>query len=387
MFSRIDELFESLIDDEVIEWDEESESYAISENIDAAMMQLDEASVVTFNKKTYPKFGWAVVLAGGPGSGKGYTVKHQIAIDAKIFDVDALKSLYVKTAKTDKPSLIRSRDSKKGKYDFKNPDDVSDLHNTVDQRGYLKKAENAFYADSEAHKESGRIPNVIYDITGSRAEKLKNIGKMLQDMGYKTSLVWVVTNREVAMLRNLSRARTVSQAILHDVHNKIKANVFPFLQSADAKYYDEAWIVFSSTDSLKSLSKEEAKELADNAVVRLEKNGSSFDIPQPLADRIMRVLGADETNPENPEVYKDMEDVKKALEPYATTVTKTGVGFSGKTKTVTTYTDKNKKYDDISFLRDSAVHESAAGSFVNSSYSRIASVYGLMRRSSRRNGQ
>lgn len=37
---------------------------------------LDEA-LITFGGKAYPKFGQVVILAGGAGSGKGFTVRHR----------------------------------------------------------------------------------------------------------------------------------------------------------------------------------------------------------------------------------------------------------------------------------------------------------------------
>lgn len=237
-------------------------------------------------------------------AGKGYVISHKVAIDAKIIDVDELKVLYTKAAKKGK-AIKDDRE-----YNFKNPDDVGALHDIVDKKAYKEKMEDNFFAGHT----NGNRPNIIYDITGSKADKLKNLGKMLKDMGYQVSLVWVLTNRQVAMMRNMCRARVVPAKIFHDTHNKVNKNVFPFLQSADAKYYDEAWVVFNSPDSLKELTPEEKKEFDKFSVVKFAKKGDSFIIPEDVMDRVMKTLGPDETDIENGEVYLSQKDAMDMLD-------------------------------------------------------------------------
>ena len=272
------------------------------------MIEVEEAKTVTFDNNTYPKQGWAVIMAGGPGSGKGYVRKNKIAIDAKVIDVDELKVLYTKAAernsKTGKGVIKDDR-----KYNFKNPEDVGDLHNIVDQKKYKENMEDIFF---KGHK-NGNRPNIIYDITGSKADKLKNLGKMLKGMGYKVSLVWVLTNRQVALMRNMCRARVVPQNIFHDVTNKVNKNVFPFLQSSDAKYYDEAWVVFNSNTSLKELDNDEKKEFDKMSVVKFRKSGSSFEIPEDVMTRVMKTLGPEETDVDSPSVYKSYTDIESDI--------------------------------------------------------------------------
>lgn len=298
----VEDLFESLRED--IPFDElETTNESFFE-----MEPIDEAKTVTFGNNTYPKANWAVILAGGSGSGKGYVISHKIAIDAKIIDVDQLKKLYTIAAKKGK-TIKDDRD-----YDFKNPEDVGALHDIVDKKAYKEKIEDMFYASHV----NGNRPNIIYDITGSKADKLKNLGKMLKDMGYQVSLVWVLTNRQVAMMRNLCRARVVPAEIFHETHNKVNQNVFPFLQSTDAKYYDEAWVVFNSSDSLKELSAEEKKDFDKESVVKFAKKGSSFVIPDGVWERVMRTLGPQETD--NGGVYVDYEKAQSELDKLATVV-------------------------------------------------------------------
>lgn len=77
---------------------------------------LDEGTVVTFDGQTFPKYGWAIVLAGGPGSGKGFS-KNAICIDAKSFDVDELKKRFVMASKRPNTSIYNK--SPKHDWDLK----------------------------------------------------------------------------------------------------------------------------------------------------------------------------------------------------------------------------------------------------------------------------
>ena len=52
---------------------------------------LTEDKVVKFNGEMFPKFGWAVILMGGGGSGKGSAYKKLIPIEGKYMNIDDLK--------------------------------------------------------------------------------------------------------------------------------------------------------------------------------------------------------------------------------------------------------------------------------------------------------
>ena len=296
----IEESFEELRENYGLDiW--EDYNYDIDDG--AFIGNIDEAKTVTFAGKTFPRFGWSVVMAGGSGSGKGYIRKNKIAIDAKVMDVDRLKELYVMAAKAGKFDDDRV-------YNFKNPDDVQALHQIVKKKGFKNSQEDAFYAAID----SDRKPNIIYDITGDDPKKLASIGKKLKDMGYMTSIVWVVTNREEAYIRNMKRDRVVPEKIFHSTHNDVAKAVEPFLKSADARYYDEAWLAFGSGDSAKELTPEQKKELDKMGVVKLEKSGSSFVIPKDVEMKVHQILGPMETNPDNPENYVSYDEFQKEFD-------------------------------------------------------------------------
>ena len=262
---------------------------------------IDEASVVTFGGKTFPKNGWCVILAGGPGSGKGYQQDNSIMIDAKVFDVDKLKSLYVKAAKAGKIN-------DKKDYDFRKQEDVSALHKIVDGKKYDKNIKHNFFANNE------KLPNVIFDITGKNVAKLKQRCEKVKKIGYKTSLVWVVSNRDVALVQNLKRPRVVPQDIFHKIHNAILANLPDFIKNEAANYFDECWILFGSTKKLpKNMTPEEEKELHDNKAFKLAKKGDGFEISDELSNRLYDILGEMEENPDEPVKYKNYFTLKHEL--------------------------------------------------------------------------
>lgn len=262
---------------------------------------INEAKAVTFGKRAFPRDGWAIILSGGAGSGKGYTIKNQILIDAKVHDVDKLKELY---------SALNKRKGRK-KFDFGNPDDVSELHALVSAKGWKKATWRNFFNDG------GRgLKNVIFDTTGKNIHSMENITTMCKELGYKVALVWVVTNREVAMMRNLTRKRVVKQEIFHEIHNQVKKAVFPFLKSRIGSTVDEAWIIKSGEDRVKEVKREKGKRDASK-VIKLKKVGSKFDIPKDLEDDIMAWLGDDEDmSPNTPNKYEDFDNVKNVLNKY-----------------------------------------------------------------------
>ncbi len=262
---------------------------------------IDEASVVTFGGKTFPNNGWCVILAGGPGSGKGYQQDNSIMIDAKVFDVDKLKSLYVKAAKAGKIN-------DKKDYDFSKPEDVSALHKIVDDKKYDKNIKHNFFANNE------KLPNVIFDITGKNVAKIKQRCEKVKKIGYKTSLVWVVTNRDVALVQNLKRPRVVPQNVFHKIHNAILDNLPDFIKTDAAKYFDECWILFGTTKKLpKNMTPEEAKELHDNRAFKLTKKGDGFEMSEELSKRLYDILGEMEENPDEPVKYKNYFTLKQEL--------------------------------------------------------------------------
>jgi len=267
--------------------------------------QINEANVVTFDKKSFPKDGWAVIMAGGAGSGKGFAISKLVLIDAKIIDVDHMKKMY--------------NNMQGKKYDLRNPDHVALLHMEIEAKGWKDKTIDMFF---NAQK---RLNNIIFDITGKSLTSLQNYSGMARALGYKVSFVWVVTNREVALIRNLMRDRVVPQQHFHQIHNQVKDTVFSFLKDQwFSRHIDEAWVVFSGPAVAEIEDKANATvrdDVLKNRAFKLLKKGNKFTMmslykgkPTDLTAKIIDWLGPDEPDYENPAIYKDFDQIEKELD-------------------------------------------------------------------------
>ena len=73
----------------------------------------------------------------------------------------------------------------------------------------------------------GRIGLVI-DGTGRRYEKIIKMSKMLQELGYDTSMILVNTSLEVALERNAARSRKVTSDIAASIWKEVQDNIGKF---------------------------------------------------------------------------------------------------------------------------------------------------------------
>lgn len=267
---------------------------------------INEDKMISFNGEISPKYGWCVIMGGGSGSGKGNVIKNVLGIKAKIFDVDAIKELYAKVVKDDRYEL--SRRAQKKDFDFKNPEDVSYLHMATKKYG---KEQRQYFTRGRSD-DATRLPNIIFDITAKEREDFDNIVDLIGDMGYKICFVWVVTNREEAMVRNLMRDRVVSDEIFHKIHNQVNDFLPRFLTSEGGKYFDEAWVVFNSNITPGGTASE-LKYQNDNKAIRLKKKGSAFVFDTETVARLIATLGPNEATPENPTTYYTQKQAKNKL--------------------------------------------------------------------------
>jgi dephospho-CoA kinase len=258
---------------------------------------LNEDRMIKFNGQLSPKFGWCVIMSGGAGSGKGYVQKQIMDFDAKVLDVDELKKLYVKAIKSDKTTLGRNKDITKRDYNFKNPEDVEKLHYATKKYG---EEERELVFSGVTATDLRRLTNITFDITGKKPIETIDICERMKSLGYKICYVWVLTNRQEAMVRNLMRDRVVPDNIFHDIHNAVNDAVPKFLQSSDANLIDEAWLVFSSLGHAGGDS-DELKKLAATRAIKLDKTSSGFKISNKLMHRIISTLG-------DPEVMTSYSD-------------------------------------------------------------------------------
>ena len=223
---------------------------------------LNEA-LITFHGKAYPKFGQVVILAGGAGSGKGFALEKAIGIEGKVMDVDALKSMALKSASKRPNSKVNRLIAKAtrnqvdlGDLDLSNPDDVSFLHVlfTAPEINFIKKHQSYFVKSAQqAHPE--RLPNLIMDVTLKSISKISNISRMVTDLGYEKEnihIVWVLNDVDIASKQNRERNRVVPEDILFDTHEGAAITLFKILDMGKqlTQYMDgDIWILFNNREN------------------------------------------------------------------------------------------------------------------------------------------
>lgn len=210
-------------------------SQFVLENSDTFCILEDSFNSMLFEKlltfgKGRPKYDNAIIMMGGAASGKGFILQNLIGIDGKVFDVDTLKTLAMKSTII-RDKILTNYNKDISKLDLKNPDDVMFLHSVIDELGLHDKKLNAQLSSTIGAKNK---PNLIFDVTMTSLTKLEKLSYYLNQLGYAKEnihLVWVVNDIETAIEQNMSRGRSVPIDILKSTHSGVANNVKNILNS------------------------------------------------------------------------------------------------------------------------------------------------------------
>jgi len=165
---------------------------------------------------------------GGPGCGKTFVTNHLLNIpDWKLISVDNYR---------------RNIANKLG-YDLTNPEDtekIMDLvYHTNDPRNNVVKFLKELLKNKRPSKNN---PNIVFDAGGSQVEIIKTVLDMAKDAGYKTTLVYIKTNLELALKRNSERDLVIPDKTVVDYYNKCESS-FDYM----SRYYDNVWVVYNNS--------------------------------------------------------------------------------------------------------------------------------------------
>ena len=200
------------------------------------------------------KYGQIVFLAGGAGSGKGFAVQHFMqGSEFKIRDVDELKIAFQKLdalgkfttqdlldkygdkiSERDKDLIKKELIDKKlrmNQLDLKTPTHVYILHVLVRATDVKNKTLDLMLAGAE----KGQLPNLIFDSTFKEVEDMTNVLPKLFEAGYEPKNIhvsWVLTNYQIAIKNNKSRARVVPEDILLATHAGAAQTVYNLVTTA-----------------------------------------------------------------------------------------------------------------------------------------------------------
>ena len=200
------------------------------------------------------KYGQIVFLAGGAGSGKGFAVQHFMqGSEFKIRDVDELKIAFQKLdalgkfttedlldkygdkiSERDKDLIKKElidKNLKMGQLDLKTPSHVYILHVLVRATDVKNKTLDLMLAGAE----KGQLPNLIFDSTFKEVSDMTDVLPKLFDAGYEPKNIhvsWVLTNYQIAIKNNKSRARVVPEDILLATHAGAAQTVYNLVTTA-----------------------------------------------------------------------------------------------------------------------------------------------------------
>jgi dephospho-CoA kinase len=254
--------------------------------------------LITFGGKAYPKFGNAVLLAGGAGSGKGFVLSNLLGIEGQVYDVDEVKKLALKSEKIKK--LAKDATGKDiSKFNLKNPDDVSTLHTILDEElNIIDKRKLARFVSIMVAPED-RKPNLIFDVTLKSLNKLRSITADIEKLGYSklaTHLVWVINSYNVAIQQNRERDRRVPEEILMDTHRGAAQTAKDILDMGKGidKYLDgDIWYAFNKrgVDSTVAKSDKGGSYIKDANYIKVKEAGKAIDKKKVTDEVVKKIAG------------------------------------------------------------------------------------------------
>jgi hypothetical protein len=185
-------------------------------------------------------------------SGKGFIQSQLMGIQGKTFDVDALKSLAVKSEKIAqrvKKELGVDLSQFNVKGALKNPETVSLLHGIIGDELKLPDKEKRAFFSSIMTADPERKPNVIFDVTLKSLQKFDNLISNVTRLGYDKKnihLVWIINDIEIALKQNAERDRFVKPEILINTHVGAQQTVADVIKLGNKlKSYMDGDIVFA----------------------------------------------------------------------------------------------------------------------------------------------
>ena len=261
------------------------------------VFELNE-KLITFGGKAYPKFGNAVLLAGGAGSGKGFVKDNLMGIEGQVYDVDEVKQLALKSDMIKKMAM-EATGKDISKFNLKNPSDVSTLHTILDEElNVIDKRKLARYAGI-LMAPIDRKPNLIFDVTLKNLNKLRSISADIESLGYKkinTHLVWVINSYNVAIAQNKERSRQVPEEILMDTHRGAAQTAKDILDMGKdiKKYLDgDVWYAFNKrgVDSTIAKSGKGGSYIKDANYIKVKSAGKGIDAKKVTDDVVKKIAG------------------------------------------------------------------------------------------------
>lgn len=243
-----------------------------------------ENQIIEFNGKSNSNYGECIILAGGPGSGKGF-IKNKINAQFKTYDVDDLKIKYQKLLHQGK-----LKDELKD-FDFGNPNDVSELHMRVKEHGWKEKQidmifRNKYNPNKEASN-SKILPNLLFDKVSKEITDITEVALRAKTLGYNVTIIWVLCNLDTAKINNRVRNRYVDEEkVLIPGHQNCYQTMTKLLNNEYKNFndfIDNVWIGFSA-----GFGRKLEGQYEKSPVIYIKKdNEGNFIFNQDIVDKFL----------------------------------------------------------------------------------------------------
>ena len=219
----------------------------------------------------------AIFLAGGPGSGKTWVTRGLYGIPKK-YNFSPGHGLNLVNQDTELEMLLKKYF---GTTDLDNmPEELFVDITGVDfqEKQYDGTSGMRAFAKSltKARMENyvrGRL-GVIIDGTGHKYQSIAKKKQRFEDLGYDTYMVFVNTPLEIALKRNLERARVVPEKIVRDSWHDVQQNLGGFQRLFGRNFF--------IVDNAKTLDEDEAQKKFDELV----KQGINKFVKAPIKNSI-----------------------------------------------------------------------------------------------------
>ena len=243
---------------------------------------LTEDKVCKFGGEMFPKFGWCVIMLGGPGSGKSTAYNNKVAINAKKYDPDSFKEFSRKRSDIDGDVFILKNGKEfdpaaygiKPPYDLSNPDVVTTLHKLM--KPTTKKVMAQMLSDKGANKD--RLPNIAFDIVGSDPDDVTSIVYTAQNLGYKIGIVWILAEVDVAIDRRAFKAeRRGMPSLIIKKHDDMYNALSTLIRDGIVEAVDDFWIILDKVSIANLEGDYDQLKVANVFKVNSSKELSDFD--------------------------------------------------------------------------------------------------------------
>jgi predicted kinase len=249
----------------------------------------------------------AIFTAGGPGSGKSAVAKELFNIPNK----STLSSFGLKMTSSDIPfeRLL-------AKYGLS-----TDLTNIAphlrdkiigDDPGSIRSRAKQIY-DAQLRSYKREKLGMIIDGTGSSVDKIKVMKEELEQLGYDTFMVFVNTDLEVALARNMTRKRKVPEEIVEEKWRESQRNIGAF-QSVFGP--EKFVIVDNSSDVKKTIT------IGSELVGNIEKK-SKIEIDRSVVKSVSKFIRQPIKNPIGKKWIRDQENLGNLSHDFHTSTKKT----------------------------------------------------------------